>query len=196
MKKLFITLSASIFILSSLPLLANDDLIKQMYKAGNYRSGYSTGIDTQITLKGAKSAFIESNKVNLSTKKFGTLMNTADVYKYRGKRIQLTVNIKTKDVTGWAGAWFRIDRRKPAKRGSGKGETLAFDNMNNRPIKDTTEWSAYSLVLDVPKRATKMAFGVLLVGSGKVWFNELNFHIVSHDTPVTDHSMKNGETDS
>jgi len=193
MKKLFITLSAIIFILSPLPLLANGDLIDKMFKGGNYRVGYSTGFDTQITLKGAKSAFIESNKANLSTQKFGTLMNAADVNKYRGKRIQFTVYIKTKDVTGKAGAWFRIDGHKGR---SGKGKILAFDNMHNRSIKGTTEWSEYSLVLDVPKRAMKMAFGVLLVGSGKVWFNELNFHIVSQDTPVTDRNMKSGETDS
>ena len=196
MKKSLITLAASIFIISSLPLLAYDGLLEKMYKGGNYRAGYSTGIDKQITLKGAKSAFIESNKTNLSTKKFGTLMNTADVYKYRGKRIQLTVYIKTQDVTGRAGAWFRIDGRKSDKRVSGKGKTLAFDNMRSRPIKGTTEWAGYSVVLDVPSRAREMAFGVLLVGSGKVWFNELNFHIVSQDTPVTDIFKKSDETDS
>jgi len=42
------------------------------------------------------------------------------------------------------------------------------------------------MVLDVPANATKMAYGVLLNGNGKVWFDNLSFEIVDENTPVTD----------
>jgi hypothetical protein len=58
--------------------------------------------------------------------------------------------------------------------------------MGNRPIKRTTDWTEYSIVLDVPKKATNMLYGVLLTGGGKVWFDNLNFEIVDKNTPVTD----------
>ncbi len=42
------------------------------------------------------------------------------------------------------------------------------------------------MVLDVPNNATKMAYGVLLNGNGKVWFDNLSFEVVDENTPVTD----------
>jgi len=42
------------------------------------------------------------------------------------------------------------------------------------------------LVLDIPTNAKNMAYGVLLNGNGKVWFDNLSFEIVDKNTPLTD----------
>ena len=53
----------------------------------------------------------------------------------RGKRIRLSGHARSKDVSDWAGLWMRVD--------GPKGEPLAFDNMQQRPIKGTGEFADY-----------------------------------------------------
>jgi hypothetical protein len=57
--------------------------------------------------------------------------------------------------------------------------------MGDRPIKGTTSWQRYDLVLDVPPDASGIFFGVLLAGSGKVWLNGVEFEVVGSDVPTT-----------
>mgnify|MGYP006109311241 CR=1 FL=1 len=177
---------ASILTMSSFSVLAKDILPDGWIKAGNSPADYTMGLDEDITFDGSKSAFIEGNIAK--TEGFGTLMQTSSVEDYLGQRVQLTFNIKTQDVSGWSSAWFRID-------GAPK-EVLAFDNMNKRQIKETTKWTEYSIVLDVPKNATKMAYGVMLSGGGKVWFDNLSFDIVDKNTPVTDMYAPKGQKEA
>lgn len=176
MKKYHVTILVSILTMSSLPLLAEDILPNGWFKAGSASSDYQMGVDERVTFDGSKSAFIEGDTTE--SKGFGTLMQTSSVEGYLGERVQLTIYIKTQDVSGWTGGWFRID--------GGKKKPLAFDNMKNRPIKESTKWAKYTMVLDVPANATKMAYGVLLNGNGKVWFDNLSFEIVDQNTPITD----------
>ncbi|WP_293749905.1 hypothetical protein [uncultured Paraglaciecola sp.] len=171
-----VAILASILTLSSLPTIAKDVLPEGWFKAGSAPSDYKMGVDVDITIDGGKSAYIEAD--NAESNGFGTLMQNSSVESYLGKRVQLTVHIKTLDVTGWTGAWFRIDGEQI--------KPLAFDNMNNRAITETTEWSKYTMVLDIPNNATNMAYGLLLNGNGKVWFDNLSFEIVDKNTPVTD----------
>ncbi len=176
MKKYKVALLVSVITMSPLSLLAKDVLPEGWHKAGTAPNDFTVGTDRDITFDGSNSVFIEGN--NPKTKGFVSLTQTSNVEGYLGKRVQLTFNIKSQDVSGWSGGWFRID-------GAPK-EILAFDNMGNRPIKKTTDWAEYSIVLDVPKKAKKMLYGVLLRGGGKVWFDNLNFEIVDKNTPVTD----------
>jgi hypothetical protein len=57
--------------------------------------------------------------------------------------------------------------------------------MQSRPIKGTSGWQQYNVVLDVPKDATGIAFGILLTGSGRVWLNSTKFEVVGMDVPTT-----------
>ena len=57
--------------------------------------------------------------------------------------------------------------------------------MMDRPIKGTTTWQNYEVVLDVPQDATGIAFGILLNKSGWVWLNGVKFESVGLDVPVT-----------
>jgi hypothetical protein len=54
---------------------------------------------------------------------------------------------------------------------------VAFDNMKNRPVKGTTEWTQYVVELDIPVDITNVNFGVSLTGSGTAWFDELKIEI-------------------
>jgi hypothetical protein len=70
-------------------------------------------------------------------------------------------------------------------RVDGAGSLLAFDNMQNRPIKGTTDWKRYDVVLDVPPEAKALAFGLLLAGNGQIWFDDLRLEVVDRSVAVT-----------
>ncbi len=104
----------------------------------------------------------------------GGFMQKISAADYRGVRLRYSGAVKTLDVEAWAGLWMRVDG--PA------GERLGFDNMSERPISNSTDWGRYEIVLDVPKHAEAIAFGVLLVGAGEVQIDNLRFDGVGEDT--------------
>jgi hypothetical protein len=95
--------------------------------------------------------------------------------RYAGKRVRFSAFMKTEDESS-AGLWLRVDKGT---------SSVAFDNMQDRALKGTSGWQRYAVVLDVPKDATGIFFGVLLSGTGKVWINSGNFEVVSDDVPTT-----------
>jgi hypothetical protein len=106
--------------------------------------------------------------------------------KYLGKRVKMTGYMKSEEVNGWAGLWFRVD-------GKESGKSLAFDNMYDRKITGTTEWKQYEIVLDVPAEATRLAYGALLGGTGTVWFDDINFEIVTDKVHATNKDVNTPE---
>jgi hypothetical protein len=144
------------------------------FMAGSNPEAFETGVDTQQTYEGHVSAFMKSKQS--SVQGFGTLMQRVSAEQYKGKRVRLSGVVKSQDVVGWAGLWMRVDRGK---------DPVAFDNMQNRSIKGTTEWRRYDVVLDVPKDATRISFGILLDNAAEVWLSGTKFDVVGADIPAT-----------
>ncbi len=95
---------------------------------------------------------------------------------YLGKRLQLTAIVRTENVSGWAGLWMRID---------GAHKVFAFDNMEGRPLTQTSAAASYSVVLDVDPNATNIAYGVLLAGQGTVTVSSLALEVVDASVAET-----------
>ena len=57
--------------------------------------------------------------------------------------------------------------------------TLSFDNMDSRRVRNTTDWTQYEIVLDVPPEATHVRFGFLLAGDGVLWSDDLNLDVIN-----------------
>ena len=122
------------------------------------------GIDPQASYHGFQSAYLKAKESAME--EFGTLMQEFSAGRYVGKRVRLRASVKAEEVADWAGLWMRVD----------KGSTMvSFDNMKDRPIKGTTTWQNYEVILDVPQDATAIAFGILLNKSGSVWLNSVKF---------------------
>jgi hypothetical protein len=142
--------------------------------AGSNPLNYETGIDPQASYNGFPSAFLKAKQSAMEG--FGTLMQEFGASRYAGKRVRLRASVKAEEVADWAGLWMRVD----------KGSTMvSFDNMMDRPIKGTTTWQNYEVILDVPQDATGIAFGILLNKSGSVWLNSVKFESVGSDVPTT-----------
>ena len=152
------------------------DLPSGWQKAGREPDKYDMGIDPGAGINGKNVATIKS--ISKKIKSFGTLMQSCSTDKYLGKRVRMSGTMKSANVANWAGFWFRVDQQ-------GSDERLAFDNMNNRPVKGTTDWKRYEIVLDIPANATNMAYGALLGGTGQIWFDDIRFDVVDSTVPTT-----------
>lgn len=169
-----------ILIIVAASALLSFDLPYGWYKAGSAPKSYDMGIDAGAGQDGKNAATIKS--IDKKIKGFGTLMQYSLPDKYLGRRIRMSGIVKSNNVVEWSGLWLRIDQK-------GEKESLGFDNMHDgkkdRSIKGTTEWTKYEIVLDVPLDATNIAYGALLVGTGQIWFDNLNFEIVDETVPIT-----------
>nr|WP_093274607.1 AraC family transcriptional regulator [Psychrobacillus sp. OK032] len=150
------------------------------FLSGTNSESYEMRRDIENVLKGNASGQLRSIG-EVAKEGFGTVMQQFHAQEWLGKRMKLSCFIQTKDVEGAAGLWMRVDGKD--------GDTLQFDNMQNRPIKDTTGWNHYSVVLDVPPNAGAIYFGVMLLGAGEVWMDEFTLVEVDEKTPSTNMMM-------
>jgi len=171
MKKLSVLLVV-IFVIVGLFLTKsnlNAQKIEGWFLAGNKPSSYSIGLDKSVYKTGNSSAFLESKDKKIEG--FGTLMQTCSAEEYLGKRIKMTAYVKSSSVLDWAGMWLRVDAKQESK-------SLSFDNMQDRPIKGNNDWTKCEIILDVPEESGTLNFGILLSGTGKVWFDNITFEVV------------------
>ena len=161
-------------VLVACALAARAEVPHGWFLAGSKPSEFEAGVDPGQAYQGHRSAYLKSKQ--LSVDGFGTLMQQFTAEQYLGKRVRLCGLVKSHEVAEWAGLWVRVDKGR---------KTVAFDNMQDRGIKATTDWRRYEIVLDVQKDATGIALGILLTGAGEVWLNGARFEVVGPDVAVT-----------
>jgi hypothetical protein len=148
------------------------------YLAGSKPQDYQTGVNDTL-YNGHRVAFLQS--VATAPSGFGTLMQDFRADVYAGKRVRFSAMLKTENVADWAGIWMRIDKNT----GSASPKMLVLDNMHDRPVKGTEDWKKCEVVLDVPKDATGIFFGLMLNGSGNVMMSDAKIETVGLDVPTT-----------
>lgn len=185
-KSLFVILLAILFLLSASKCQNNFIMQETPYgwiRAGTYPQDYEMRIDTTVRHDGHSSALIKFT--GDKPKGFGTLMQAFKADDFRGKRIMMSGWMKTEYANN-AQFWMRIDGQN--------GETMGFDNMQDRPIRGSTDWQKYEIILDVSEAALNIAFGVLLTKGGQAWVDDLQFEVVSQDissTNMLSHNVSN-----
>jgi RNA polymerase sigma factor (sigma-70 family) len=113
-----------------------------------------------------------------SPRDFGAICQVISAEDYRSRRIRFSARMRAVNVGGWAGLWMRVDGRHVQ-------EPLAFDNMEERSLRGTTDWQPHVIVLDVAPEAEAIYLGALLSGSGELCLSGLAFEEVGSDVPVT-----------
>jgi hypothetical protein len=66
--------------------------------------------------------------------------------------------------------WLSVDR---ANRRQG-----FFDNMNDRPVR-SSDWTRCEIDAEIDHDATFVNFGVMSIGRGRVWVDDVSFEVVS-----------------
>jgi hypothetical protein len=72
----------------------------------------------------------------------------------------LFAQVKVEDVTESSRLWLRVD--KPGQMG------WQHDDMEDRPLKGTSEWVTIVVSVEVPEDASTLFGGIALVGSGTI----------------------------
>ncbi|MCX6282698.1 MAG: S41 family peptidase [Bacteroidetes bacterium] len=130
-------------------------------------SAYRLSLDSTVNHGGRYSVVIEYNGDDPQFRAWSYTIPG----NYPGKMITLSGYIKTENVKdGYAGLWMRID------------PSIAFDNMGNRGITGTTDWTKYEVSLELnPIKTKQIVIGGLLVGKGKLWLDDLQVSIDGKD---------------
>ncbi|HWA28860.1 MAG TPA: sigma-70 family RNA polymerase sigma factor [Lacunisphaera sp.] len=148
------------------------------YPNGNNPKAFEVGVDPNQSFGGVASAYAKSLD-DSAEKSFGGLGQAISADQYKNQRVRLTGWIKTEDANNGGGRlWLRVD-------GETRGQSLGFDNMEKRAPKGTTDWTEYSIVLDVPAEAKSLNYGFFLSGKGQMWVNGLNIEPVGPEIPTT-----------
>lgn len=150
--------------------------VKGWFLSGSNPFNYEMGIDHEIVHQGKASGYLKSKTV-LDSTEFATMMQTFKANQFVDKRIRLSCFICTENVETYAGMWMRVDDTME--------DVLQFDNMSNRPIKGTTKWNHYSIILDVPPQSAVISFGIILSGQGTIWADQFTFEEVNKSIPTT-----------
>lgn len=87
-----------------------------------------------------------------------------------GKAVRLSGWIKVSDHTaGPAALWLRVDSPSGTEK---------LDNMARRAPKGTTDWQRFEVEVPLTTNSRVIAFGALLGGDGKAWFDDLNVEVI------------------
>jgi TonB family protein len=107
------------------------------------------------------------------------MMQMCAAENFLGKRLRFSAWMKTENTNdGGAHLWFRVD-------GKETNSMLQFDNMDSRPVKGTTDWQQYAIVLDVPANSAALAYGFFVQGNGQAWVSGVKIEEVGADVPST-----------
>ena len=147
------------------------------------RAAYRGFVDATVARTGHSSACIRSTPAAIS-RSFGLYWQRIDAHRYRGHRVRLSGYLRTTGVSGRAGMWLRVDPKD--------GPTLEFDNKQERPIVGSTGWKQYFVELNVSAQAEEIHFGALLVGSGEVWFDDVEIKAVGPYLPGAEEARRAG----
>jgi hypothetical protein len=91
-----------------------------------------------------------------------------------GDRIRLAADIRTASIDpGYAGIWLRIE---------GPQGFLHIDDMRNKPVSGTQDWSRHEIQLAVPPETTGVMFGAHISGNGTAWFDDLTIESYSSNS--------------
>jgi hypothetical protein len=108
---------------------------------------------------------------------FVTIMQQIAADDYRGKRVRFAAQVHGEGIVTWAGLWMRVD--------GDQGKVLAFDNMQDRPLKGSFGWKPASVVLDVAPDAKVIAFGMIQGGDGTMYTGNVTMETVGNDVAAT-----------
>ena len=153
-----------------------DPLPEGWHMSGNQRAQYGAGLLPRDSVYDGKRVIRLRFSAAEPPAGFGTLMQSIDAARYRGRRVRFSAVLRGQEITDWAGIWLRVDTLDGRR---------TLDNMEERALRETTGWTEAANVLDVAADAASVHFGVLLAGAGAVDLAAPCFGEVGGDVAVT-----------
>ncbi|MFP4529513.1 MAG: S41 family peptidase, partial [Candidatus Kapaibacterium sp.] len=104
---------------------------------------------------------------------------------YRGKKVEFSAYVRT-DMAGPAShaqLWMRVDREH--------NRVALLKNMDANPIV-SKDWQRYSIEADIPESAEIIRLGLVMIGEGEVYFDDVQFTAPGVDPKSDDSRLQNG----
>lgn len=152
----------------SFDLPTSDNWPPGWFNSQGYVHGVSTDYGVSVIPRGEMSGgCVRLHKADAREGEFGSLMQRFFARHLIGKNLELRAEMRTENANR-AGLWLRVD---------GHNGTLFFDNMNDRPIRGSSDWSNYILSVKIPPEAEWINYGILLIGNGTVWADNFSLSV-------------------
>lgn len=178
----FTVLASLLLVLSALRVANAQDVLKWSL-SGSKPIGYAVTADGSPMTAAGATLSLRSTIPTVSG--FGSLTATTRADTLAGRRVRISADIQTKDVSSSASVWLRAD--------SG-GKVLVLDNGADQGIRGTTSSPKHmDVILDVPRSATTLAFGLLLSGTGEATARNVRIGAVpvaAADTPLAPEAQR------
>lgn len=133
--------------------------------------------DESVTFRGQPTARLQTS---VATAELGSLRQSIDAEAYRGKRIRFETNAKVSGVQSWTGLWLRID--------SPDSPLLAYADTHRVNLRDDSDWTPLTIVIDVPETAGAIYLGLSQEGAGTSWFGPVTVETVDNKVPLSHHA--------
>jgi hypothetical protein len=131
-------------------------------------AGFRAETTTSGCRSGAKCAVL-TGVMNPPMGTFSNLMQTIDAAPFAGKRIRMRGAVRVDGSSTSAQMWLRLD---------GKDGSMGYlDNMGERPIRGIV-WQYYDIEANVGADVGKVAFGLMGLGAGKVFFDDVSIEAI------------------
>jgi C-terminal processing protease CtpA/Prc len=141
-----------------------------IFPAMSAQSGYTASLTDEKPKSGVACAVIRREGA-ATVQAFGNLMQSFSAAAFRGKRVRFRAAVRAEipGLGGQAQLWLRVDRRDR--------QMGFFDNMGDRPIR-ASAWNYYEIIGDIDQDAEIINFGLMLLGDGKAWLDDVTFETV------------------
>jgi len=175
---------------SELPTLANPSF--EAGKVGAAPPGWDLKLPSECSctvVAGETATGERAALVDLSAAEFHettSVLQSIDAGPWHGKRLRYRAAVKTVPVGDGTGQpiWWLSCRIERPKDGDGKAQLGASDAGKVNPIKDE-DWSYHELVVDVAVDATRVTFGLKVLGKAKVWIDDVSLSSVGSTVELT-----------
>lgn len=144
-------------------------------------AGYSLRLIDQCSEAQSRCAVLRSEGQG-AAEPSGVMLQSFDAAPYHNKVVRFRAAVRVEPASGArAQLWFRVDR--PG------GQTGFFDNMGNRPIMSSA-WRSYDITGEVDADATRMFFGMILIGRGAAYIGQASIEALGEfqTAPVLEQS--------
>lgn len=128
---------------------------------------YEVMIDNNMAHTGSSSIFISSVDTAFNPQFAGVGYSVPA--KYAGKEITIKVWMKSEDMKGSLALMLAVY--------DADGNTLQFENLQNKKLKGTKDWKQYSVTLPLAAQAQLIHLGPILIGKGKLWADDVELFI-------------------
>lgn len=135
------------------------------FLTGTAKDAYAAELDDAV--RDGAGLSVAVRPVGETHNSFVSLIKNVDATPYIGKKVRVTLRVKTEGLTARAEAWARAQAPDSPTDGPGLGEGKA-------KLDATADMKTYTVDLEVKSGARFIQYGVGIAGPGKFW--------VGHDT--------------